>query len=1132
MDLTRIDTIVQFTQGTAVWNNINVPVPAGAIVIDTTNKVVKEGDGSTLFDNLPVCLDYNFHASTSGAIVPEGDDVGDIAIADDTMYSTGVSKLEDILTDIVNKSNTNTTQNDRIASLTTEGNFIAEVSEGIVDGTIVICQSGQYVPGDKTLTQLIADLVIQANVAQTGMHIDDLEWYSDSGLTQKVVKPNQISENNTYWCKVTGFHDNAELRCVSFNMTTANANVTITSDTPSATGSLKLITNAYSSADTDEFRATATDSFGNTFAVGMTTIAGNSDALIVKFDSDFNVVARKLYSGAYANNFNSVIVDTSDNIIAVGKYITQAGGYTEAFIVKFSNNLNTIIAHKTYGSSGDDTFNDIAIGPSGNFYVVGYTTSEGLGLKEGLIVKFNSSLSILYKKRYGGTGNDVFNGVTMDTNGNAICVGYTSSEGANTSGLILKLDSNLNVVLRKYYNSTLGTTTEFNAVAVTAANIAYVVGRVVIASGNKGLLVKFDSSLNSTGSKLYGNTVGSTELTGVALDGDVNIIVAGKTSAEGAGNYDALVMKFGSALSIIGRKTYGTVGEDSNIDCSVDGSNNIILSGYSVISGSTDGIITKIPGSLPSGTYTNKYLTDLILSDSKLTLSDDSATVISSTLSMVDSALTLTNGAMSLSNASGGIIKDVTIMDAISNVFQVQIGEVVSAENSSLSFDVTTDDGDSIVSKTMSVIVEGTNVLELIYGSTYQDAFSGVTINSEGNIYAVGASFGSSYSQCIIVKFDSSLNIVIQKAYATTYNDAFNKIAIDQSGNIFVVGYESSSSTKSKALIIKFDSDLNKLAAKIYGTTGYSEYFNDIVIDSSNNIIVVGGTNYEGTTEDCLIIKFNSSLSILARKIYGGSNHDYFNAVTVDSSDNIYAVGYTLSEGSGLSDAIIVKFDSSLNKLAGKRYGLANNDYYNGVAVDSSDNIYAVGYGYDTVGSVNGIITKFDSSLNVLIKKYYGGTDSDSFASIEIDKDDNIYVVGNTYSVAGSYAEGLLVKFDTSLVLINDKICGGTNHDWFYDVVLDANKNIICVGTSQYTGSSTDTYSYIVKIPDSIPSGTFSGTTLTNLFIKDISLTLSTTTATVADSTLTLADSTDTIGNSLATLSTVSLTSQKDVIIL
>ena len=41
--LTRIDTIIQFTQGSATpWSDITKPLPIGAVAIDTVNQIVKE----------------------------------------------------------------------------------------------------------------------------------------------------------------------------------------------------------------------------------------------------------------------------------------------------------------------------------------------------------------------------------------------------------------------------------------------------------------------------------------------------------------------------------------------------------------------------------------------------------------------------------------------------------------------------------------------------------------------------------------------------------------------------------------------------------------------------------------------------------------------------------------------------------------------------------------------------------------------------------------------------------------------------------------------------------------------------------------------------------------------------------
>ena len=900
----------------------------------------------------------------------------------------------------------------------------------------------------------------------------------------------------------------------------------------------KLITTIYTSSDDDRFTATTIDNSGNIIAVGATYLNGAPTALVVKFDANFTPIARKLYTGSFSNIFNSVAVDSSNNIIGIGSYTTTSGGYAECFIVKFNSTLASVIAHKTYGASGDDMFNDVILDPSGNFLCVGYTTSEGSGLKDGLVIKFNAAdLSIAAKKRYGGAGNDVLNSIAIDSVGNAICVGWTGSEGANASGLILKLDANLNIVLRKIYNSTLGTTTEFNSVAITAANVIYCAGRVVMASGNKGLIVKFDSNINTTANKLYGKTSGNTEFTGIGKDSLDNIICVGKTSAEGAGNYDALVLKLSSAMAILGRKTYGTIGIDANIDCTIDGEDDIIMSGYSVINGSIDAVLSKLPSSLPVGIYTNKYFTDLILSDSKLVLSDDNATVSNSTLTMADSSLVLTNGSMTMSNANGAIATDTTIMDAVSNVFKVEIGDIVtSGESVTPVFNVVTNDGDVAIGKNISINVKKYGIIAAVYGGSSSDQFYGVAVDSSNNIICAGntGSEGTAGGyDTLVVKFDSSLNIIARKRYGGASNDYFRAVAVDSSNNIICAGYTGSEGTGSptytEALVVKFDSSLNIIARKRYGGTS-TDQFNAVAVDSSNNIICVGNTASEGNgVDDALVVKFDPSLALVARKRYGGTGTDQFNAVTIDSSNNIICAGYTTSEGTA-GDALVVKFDSSLNIIARKRYGGSNGDQFNAVAVDSLNNIICVG---NTASEGNGVddalVVKFDPSLALVARKRYGGSGTDQFNAVTVDSSNNIICAGYTGS-EGAGGDALVVKFDSSLNIIARKRYGGSAYDQFTAVTVDSSNNIICAGYTLSEGAGSYD-GLVVKLPSAILSGTFTGTVLTGLTLTDSALTLADSALTLADSALTLADSTLTLTDSTLTLADSTLTLERDTII-
>ena len=446
--------------------------------------------------------------------------------------------------------------------------------------------------------------------------------------------------------------------------------------------------------------------------------------------------------------------------------------------------------------------------------------------------------------------------------------------------------------------------------------------------------------------------------------------------------------------------------------------------------------------------------------------------------------------------------------------------------------------------KAVSATVWHNQVLVSIYGGISSDNYRGVVSDKSGNIICAGVtnSEGSgspTYSDILIVKYDPSFNILARKIYGGSLDDQFYAVAVDSSNNIICAGYTASEGTGGDALVVKFDSNLNIVARKRYGGTG-GDGFNSVAVDSSNNIICVGYTYSEGagnpTYTDALVVKFDSNLNILARKIYGGTGGDGFYSVAVDSSNNIICVGYTNSEGAGnptYTDALVVKLNANLNILARKRYGGTSNEKFQSVAVDSSGNIICVGASSsEGTGSPtynNALIVKYDSNLNILVRKAYSGANHDYFQSVAVDSSDNIICVGYTYSEgtgSPTYADALVVKFDTNLNILARKIYGGTSNDVFYSVSVYSN-NIICAGyTSTGVGSSD---ALIMSLPASIPSGTFIGSNIP-LTLTDSMLTLTNSNLTFADSNLTLAASNLTLADSTLTLKDSILSQNKDAL--
>jgi len=86
------------------------------------------------------------------------------------------------------------------------------------------------------------------------------------------------------------------------------------------------------------------------------------------------------------------------------------------------------------------------------------------------------------------------------------------------------------------------------------------------------------------------------------------------------------------------------------------------------------------------------------------------------------------------------------------------------------------------------------------------------------------------------------------------------------------------------------------------------------------------------------------------------ATNDYANGVATDSSGNVYVTGGTKggldgNTSAGDTDLFVVKYNSSGTKQWTKQLGTSSNDIAKGVATDSSGNVYVTGI---TGGALDG----------------------------------------------------------------------------------------------------------------------------------------------------------------------------------
>jgi len=176
------------------------------------------------------------------------------------------------------------------------------------------------------------------------------------------------------------------------------------------------------------------------------------DAFVAKLDAGATaLVYSTFFGGSDQDEAKSIALDAqgraaivgytmSSDLPAAGTALAGFGGGRDAFVARLGN-AGALEYSSCYGGAGDETAMGVAIGPSGDLYVAGYTASSDLptanafqpqlaGPEDGFAMRVAitaTSADLVYATFFGGGDADRLHAIAVDGSGNAYVAGYTES---------------------------------------------------------------------------------------------------------------------------------------------------------------------------------------------------------------------------------------------------------------------------------------------------------------------------------------------------------------------------------------------------------------------------------------------------------------------------------------------------------------------------------------------------------------------------------------------------------------------------------------------------------------------------------------------------------------------------------
>lgn len=747
---------------------------------------------------------------------------------------------------------------------------------------------------------------------------------------------------------------------------------------------------------------------GGYMAAGTTATLGPgwNDAIIIKLNRAGAIVWQKAYGEDLSEEGGHALIATSD-----GNYI--AGGYkaNQVWLFKIDGDGN-IIWQKVFPGDGTHRVNSLQETSDGGLVV-------SVGVNEISVIKLNSIGTIEWQKIYGGNYLD-YARIEETADGGFILFGRTDSVGSSTKGWVIKLNPDGSIAWQKTYGDD---TADYRISSGVETSTGGFIVAGSIYDWNTSHSMLWLVSLNSDGSIAWQRTLDNDPLNGSATEvkqtADGGIIVIGTTSSSSDSSMGWLV-KFNADGTVAWQKAFqGSDQWTSFHTISLTDDGGFLIGGTMDSSYSFTGSFWLLRTDAYGNIYNCNSIveTTAVLGQVTAPVQDSTFSATNTSLSSEDTFITPFDTAAQLNVLCSVAVKDVLESDWINRYVTEYPDSYANA------IQATGDGGAILLVSSYPEYTDNSNVsiikLNSIGEISWKRTFDGAdedmpqeVIQTFDGTYVALIGTESFTEEVWIIKLDATGNTLWQK----TYSNGFAKTMKETSNGGYILAGNAYSIGGGDIWVMKLDTDGQIVWQKTYGGDQIETALDIQELDSGGYIVSGYTQSFGEGDNDAWILKLNMDGSLAWQKTYGGSEADYARAIQSTSDGGFIFVGSTKSFGAGLTDAWVVKLESTGNIVWQKAIGLSYTDLFREILQTVDGQYLLVGYStvVNTSAYSNGWVLKLDSDGERVWERAYDGGGYEHLEVLSQADDGTIFTAGDSWSPLTGSESAWALKMDST----------------------------------------------------------------------------------------------------------------------